>query len=176
MKGKYMSCYIAIVPTSEKNQDLDSQKVVLLGVHGERILALFSSRRLCEDAIEAHPLELDGVRAIPRVCNRAELTDLVELMEISGIGFVVFDPVLVLDKQAGRQWSTELAPIHLSTYVALLKGELPKPEENGSEDAVSIADHRSMYPEDLPIETMSSISRLKNVLDDVRAKIEEWEI
>jgi hypothetical protein len=170
-----MSCYIAVVQMTE-DSNLDNQELVLLRSHGERILALFSSRRLCEDAIEAYPLELDGVRAIPWECDRAELTDLIQLLGIAGIGFVVFDPVLVPDNQSRRQWSTELAPMHLDTFLALLKEMLPVPEESAPENGTNIEDHRSAYPEDLPIETMSSISRLKNVLDDVRAKIEEWEI
>jgi hypothetical protein len=50
------------------------------------------------------------------------------------------------------------------------------PEGIAPENETNIADCRSAYPEELPVETRSSISRLKNVLDDVRAKIEEWEI
>jgi len=170
-----MSCYIAVVQITDDG-NLDNQELVLLRSHGERILALFSSWRLCEDAIEAYPLELDGVRAIPWECDRAELTDLVELMSIGGIEFVTFDPVLVPDKQSSRHWSTELAPMHIDTYLALLKGELPILEETAPENAANIADYQSRYPEDLPIETMSSISRLKNVLDDASAKIQEWGI
>jgi hypothetical protein len=66
--------------------------------------------------------------------------------------------------------------MHLGTYLVLLKEMLPMPEGIASENGANIADRRSAYPEDLPIETKSSIARLKNVLDDVRAKIEEWEI
>ncbi len=170
-----MSCYIAVGQLTE-DSDLDLRWVVLLGSPGEGILALFSSRRLCEDAIAAYPIERDGVRAIPRECDRAELTDLVELIDRVGIEFVLFDPVLVSDTQSTRQWSTELAPMHPDTYLALLKEKLPMPKEIAPENAENIAHHRSAYPEDLPIETMSSISRLKDVLDDVQAKIEEWEI
>jgi hypothetical protein len=170
-----MSCYIAVVQATE-DHNLDNQNVVLLVSHGERILALFSSPRLCNEAIEAYPLEIDGVRAIPWECDRAELTDLVELIRIAGIEFVLFDPVLESDIPSRRQWSTELAPMHIDTFLALLKENLPLVKEIAQENAANIADHRSAYPDDLPIETKCSISRLKNVLDDVRAKIEEWEI
>jgi hypothetical protein len=170
-----MSCYIAVVQATE-DHNLDNQKVVLLDSHGERILALFSLPQLCKEAIEAYPLKIDGIRAIPWACDRAELTDLVELMNRSGFEFVVFDPVLVSDSQSRRQWSTELAPMHIDTFLALLKEMLPMPEVIDPENKAIIANRRSAYPEDLPIETMSSLSRLKNVLDDVRAKIEEWEI
>jgi hypothetical protein len=170
-----MSCYIAVVQATE-DHNLDNQNVVLLGSHGERILALFSSPRLCNEAIEAFPLELDGVRAIPWECDRAELTDLVELIKIAGIEFVVFDPVLVSDRPSRRQWSTELAPMHIDTFLALLKENLPVVKEIAPENEAHIPDNRSAYSDDLPIATKSSIARLKNVLDDVRAKIEEWEI
>lgn len=170
-----MSCYIAVVQATE-DQNLDNQNVVLLGSHEERILALFSSPRLCKEAIDAFPLELDGVRAIPWECDRAELTDLVELIKIAGIEFVVFDPVLVSDRPSRRQWSTELAPMHIDTFLALLKENLPVVKEIAPENEAQIPDNRSAYPDDLPIATKSSIAQLKNVLDDVRAKIEEWEI
>jgi hypothetical protein len=170
-----MSCYIAVVQETE-DHNLDNQNVVLLVSHGERILALFSSPRLCNEAIEAYPLEIDGVRAIPWECDRAELTDLVELIRIAGIEYVVFDPVLESDIQSRRQWSTELAPMHIDTFLALLKENLPVIKEIAPENEAHIADNRSAYPGDLPLETVSSISRLKNILDDVRAKIEEWEI
>ncbi len=170
-----MSCYIAVVQMTD-DDNLDNQEIVLLRSHGERILPLFSSWGLCEDAIEAYPLELNGVRAIPWGCARAELTDLVELMNIGGIGFVAFDPMLVPDKQSSRQWSTELAPMHIDTFLALQKKELPILEESAPRNATGIANQRSAYTNNIPIETMSSISQLKNVLDDVRAKIQEWGI
>src|SRR5215211_5724961 len=122
-----MSCYIAVVQATE-DHNLDNQKFILLRSHGERIMALFSSPRLCEDAIEAYPLEIDGVRAIPWECDWAELTDQVELMNRAGFGFVVFDPVLVSDTQSRREWSTELAPMHMDTFLALLREMLPLPE------------------------------------------------
>jgi hypothetical protein len=170
-----MSCYIAVVQITE-DSNLDNQELILLGSHGERILALFSSRWLCVDAIEAYPLELDGVRAIPWECDRAELTDLIQLLSFADIGFVAFDPVLVYDRKSDRQWSTELAPMHIDTFLALLTKRLPMLKDITPENGADRADRRNANPEGLPIETMSSISRLKNVLDNVRAKIEEWEI
>jgi hypothetical protein len=169
-----MSCYIEIVLLDEESRDLDNQKVTLLGIDEERALALFSSPQLCDEFEKAFPcpVEPDGARAISWECDRAELTDLVELLNTVGIEFIVFNPQMVSD----RHWSSELAPMHLDTFLALLKGELPMPEEIATDNVANIADHRSTYPEELPIETRSSISRLKNVLDDVRAMIEEWEI
>jgi hypothetical protein len=66
--------------------------------------------------------------------------------------------------------------MHIDTFLALLKENLPVIKEISPENEAHIADNRSAYPGDLPLETVSSISRLKNILDDVRAKIEEWEI
>ena len=166
-----MTCYIAVVQLTEDN-NLDNQKITLLKMCEQRALAVFSSRPLCEDFIEEHPVEVDGLRAIPWEVDWATLTDMVELLYAAGIGFVVFNRAMVSD----TQWSTELAPMHLGTYLVLLKKTLPMPEVITTENAANIADHRSAYSEELPIETRSSISRLKNVLDDVRAKIEEWEI
>ena len=66
--------------------------------------------------------------------------------------------------------------MHIDTFLALLKENLPVVNEIAPENEAHIADNRSVHPDDLPIATKSSIARLKNVLDDVRAKIEEWEI
>ena len=66
--------------------------------------------------------------------------------------------------------------MHIDTFLALLKENLPVVKEIAPENEAHIADNRSAYPEDLPIETKSSIARLKSVLDDIRSKIEEWEI
>jgi hypothetical protein len=169
-----MSCYIEVVLLDEESRDLDDQKVTLLRIDGERALALFSSPQLCEEFEEAfpYPVKPDGARAISWECDWAELTDLVELLNTVGIEFIVFNPQMVSD----RHWSSELALMRLDTFLTLLKGKLPMPEEIATENVAIVADHRSPYPDDLPTETISSISRLKNVLDDVRAKIEEWQI
>jgi hypothetical protein len=166
-----MTCYIAVVQLTE-DANLDNQQITLLMMRKQRALAVFSSRRLCEDFIEEHPVEVDGLRAIPWEVDRATLTDMVELLYAAGIGFVVFNPAMVSD----TQWSTGLTPMHLGTYLVLLKEMLPVPEVITTENAANIADRRSAYPDDLPIATKSSIARLKSVLDDIRAKIEEWEI
>jgi hypothetical protein len=166
-----MTCYTPVVQTTEDN-NLDNQQITLLKMGKQRALALFSSRRLCEDFIEEHPVEVDGLRAIPWEVDRATLTDMVELLYAAGIGFVAFNPAVVSD----TQWSTELTPMHLGTYLVLLKETLPMPEVIAPENGAHIANRRSAYPEELPVEARSSISRLKNVLDDVRANIEEWEI
>jgi hypothetical protein len=111
-----MTCYTPVVQMTEDN-NLDNQQITLLKMGKQRALAVFSSRRLCEDFIEEHPVEVDGLRAIPWEVDRAALTDMVELLYAAGIGFVAFNPAMVSD----TQWSTELTPMHLGTYLGLLK-------------------------------------------------------
>jgi len=173
-----MAPYIAVVQKTEDDSNLDNQSITLLRIYGVRALAVFSSRRVCEDFIEEYPVEVDGIRAVPWECNWPELLDLAELIyeggELiyeGGIRFVVFDPEMISDSQ----WATELAPMDLGDYRRLMAKILAMAGEVTSGGAPDLAD-RTPCPDHLLMEIRSSISSLKKILDDMRARVEELEI